>query len=845
MGTIDTIVAPTVQVIGNVSASIDKVWELYRPFGEMDKWWHIYGFMKLLPPGKDEIGAIRNFQTLPDKNVYQERLVERDDENHSLRYDLVMVAPSVPTLNGIATIVSMRAVSEAVTEVTWRAWVDAGRMVIGMIKQVQAPGYQSGIEALDRYFNPSLGKVHVKVEAASNLPSSGDGIIERFIPPSPYVMVELNGAQHQNVTPVHASHSPIFGKTVTLDVLDKEGSLGFSVFESRLGHDLLVGHATVDLHTLEDGVPKSLSLPVEGSANATLAVQLTLQLSDGESRLGPTASQAHVDALEHMASIVDAAKAKVMAIVGNMLTPETARWEYDTYPIDPMPRMVKGLPRSQALSPKKTAAMVERLLEYAFSQIGTPARLAAADPASLAKYDAFFGDFIPPPEYTLAHWQDDAELCRQLVQGLNPMLITRVEDKAAVPDALRSLAAQGKGVEELIADKRLFMVDYRDLLGLEQKAPMFFYAPILLVYKELLDGGESRLNILGIQLDREGGPVYTPGSKAPNRYLLAKMHVACADNQVHQFIWHLGLAHLGVEPMAVAAHNQLIQPGHPLGAFLAPHFVDTLGINFLARQTLVAQTDAITDNTFALGTAQGVEIVSRAWKEYDFFGMSFPEQLLARGFDRGEADGLSGYLFRDDGYRIWDALGRYTLGTVSALYANDAAVAADPAIQAWAAESSRPDGAYIKGFPHAIGTRQLLADCLRVIVWTASAMHSTLNYPQYPYTATPLNRAASMYKPMPEGTDDIDASFLLEAMPPSQVALFQGMFSWLLSTPSEATLLGFDAVGAAHPEVHQAFQAELAEIGKIIAQRNQQLRDRGLPEYTYLLPANIAASINI
>jgi arachidonate 5-lipoxygenase len=182
---------------------------------------------------------------------------------------------------------------------------------------------------------------------------------------------------------------------------------------------------------------------------------------------------------------------------------------------------------------------------------------------------------------------------------------------------------------------------------------------------------------------------------------------------------------------------------------------------------------------------------------------------------------------------------------VDAVYADDAAVAADGVVQAWAYESSSVDKAAIPGFPRAIDNRQLLADCLRVIVWTASAMHSTLNYPQYPYTATPLNRAASLYKLMPGGEGDIDGSYLVAALPPPPVTVFQGIFSWLLSIPAESTLLGLDAVGKEHPEVHAAFQADLVEIGKTIDARNQALVAAGLPPYPYLSPANIASSISI
>ncbi|KIG13281.1 Arachidonate 15-lipoxygenase precursor [Enhygromyxa salina] len=698
----------------------------------MDEWWHVYAFMSMLPPGTDDIGAVRSFQLSSNKKTYEEKLVSRDDSEHSLRYDLVSVKPETPTLEGITTVVSMKAISDQVTEVTWCSWVEASRKTLASIKRLLEPGYESGIAALDHYLNPSG--------------------------------------------------------------------------EPKLG---------------------------------TLSVKRT----NGQSQLGLAAQQQHAQPVEGMAEIIATVMHPVKAIAGTMTVAETNPWEYDSYPVSPMPRMVKGLPRSQALSPAKVSRMVERLLEYGFSQFDMPKRKAAYPADSLDQYAAYFGGYVTPPTYTLEHWDDDTELCRQLTQGVNPMLISVVGSIEQVPKAMRSLSAQDKSIDELIADKRLFIVDYKELAGLELEPPAVFYAPIMLVYKELLEGGATRLNVVAIQLERDDGPIYTPNSATPNRYRFAKVHVACADNQVHQFIWHLGLAHLGIEPMAVAANNCL--KGHPIGKLLLPHFKDTIGINFLARQTLIAETHAITAKTFSIGTQQGVEIVSKAWADYDFFGASFPEQLRARGFDRERSDDLDDYCFRDDGFLIWDALGNYTKNMVDTLYKDDAAVAADPVIQAWAKESSSPEQANIAGFPSTIASAQLLADCLRVIIWTASAMHSTLNYPQYPYTATPLNRAAALFLPMPPGDADIDEKVLLAAMPSGRIAIFQGLLSWLLSTESDSTLLGLDSVGSDYPKVHAAFQAELAQITTKIDARNKKLTDAGLPSYGYLLPANIATSINI
>jgi len=257
-----------------------------------------------------------------------------------------------------------------------------------------------------------------------------------------------------------------------------------------------------------------------------------------------------------------------------------------------------------------------------------------------------------------------------------------------------------------LKEKRLFILDYKELRDLKQHENMYFYAPVMLVYKELLPNNESHLNVLGIQLSPDSDVVYTPDMEHKNRYHLAKLFVASADHQVHEFKWHLGLSHLGIEAIAISVHNCL-SPGTPIRALLEPHFKDTIGINYTARQTLVAKEYPFTDHTFAIGTKQALKVVSDAWKEYDFFKFSFPEQLKARGFDEQKSDGLDNYYYRDDGFLLWNAIGEYTKDFVDHVYKTDQAVAENADIKKWADEVANV--AKVPGFPAKIETKQLLA----------------------------------------------------------------------------------------------------------------------------------------
>eukprot|EP00170_Pyropia_yezoensis_P004677 contig_18992_g4690 len=103
------------------------------------------------------------------------------------------------------------------------------------------------------------------------------------------------------------------------------------------------------------------------------------------------------------------------------------------------------------------------------------------------------------------------------------------------------------------------------------------------------------------------------------------------------------MTHLLAEPFIVAAHN-VLPPSRIVGALLAPHFTGTVGINFLARQTLVSTVAPLTDATFSVGTGHALFLFAAAYKGWDFLGDNFVGGLARRGFtaDASE-DGLDNF----------------------------------------------------------------------------------------------------------------------------------------------------------------------------------------------------------
>jgi arachidonate 5-lipoxygenase len=541
---------------------------------------------------------------------------------------------------------------------------------------------------------------------------------------------------------------------------------------------------------------------------------------------------------------------------------ELETYAYARYaePFGDLPRQVSGLPLQEIMLPSKLGGMIQRGAEYARSQfqlvdryLEQIARLALGKDGD--PFKAFVHGDVQPPPHVLERWREDAEFCRQLIQGVNPLVIRAVQSTCQIPKAMRGLCAQGMSLQELIGARRLFILDYDKLAPLQRYRNMVFYAPIALVYRETLAGGSSRLNLLGIQLTRHEGSdnvVYTPDSSPENRYLYAKIQLACADNQYHQFISHLGLAHLAAEPLAIAHHNVFMakeNSGHLIGKLLAPHFEETIAINFLARQTLVADPEvAFTDRTFAPGTRQALQLFLSAWREYDFVKNSFPHELASRGFDEKQSDGVAHYYYREDGFSIWHALHRYVGEVVAAVYGDDAAVSDDPVLQRWAFECSAKDRADIPGFPRAIASRQELVETLTTIVFQVSAFHSAVNFPQRDYITYVPNRPDATFAEMPPGEEDITMDFiLLQGLPDFFASNFQISFAHLLTLPSDKPLTRLPPVVAVPPfvEIHERFQEALHEIRDRIEARNRDLAAAGKQPYTYLRPDLIASSVAI
>ncbi|RUS22218.1 lipoxygenase [Endogone sp. FLAS-F59071] len=564
-------------------------------------------------------------------------------------------------------------------------------------------------------------------------------------------------------------------------------------------------------------------------------------------------------------------------------------YKYDKYPekYGSLPRMIAGLPPfSEAFDSLKSLRFAVRLLELisltgieeSFEKIATKGKKWAN-----IFSNAIYGDLLKsPPSNILHNWDNDEEFCQQLLQGMNPLVIAKVTPKTHITEELKKLTSNGKNVDQLISEGRLFILDYEILQDHKQRPKVFLYAPMV-----LLENTDSGLKILGIQLTRNNGilgihltrgaknnfyvqfcsssfckhtyylppviaenEVITPETAKtdPNRYLFAKMHVACADLQVHEFINHLGLTHLAMEPFAVAQHNvwDTKYETHKLGWLMKPHYKDTIAINYLARHTLIADGNPAIDN-LALGAQEGLRMFSKKWKQWDFRGHSFPEELRSRGFTEDGSDNLKNYYFRDDGFKIWHAIKAYVVKVVHELFKDDESVKSDEAVQAWYKELTSPELADIQSFPK-LNTREVLIESITTIIFTCSAQHSAINYSQYIYAGFVPNRPAALSKPMPPLKDSpVPETYISSALPEVSASKFQVEFTHILTLPPDPqeVMSELAVTRKEFPLAHASLVEDMKKISEYIQKRNELLTKEGKTPYPWMQPDKINMSIAI
>ena len=456
---------------------------------------------------------------------------------------------------------------------------------------------------------------------------------------------------------------------------------------------------------------------------------------------------------------------------------------------------------------------------------------------------------IPLPEIS-SRFQEDLVFAYMQVAGPNPLMLQKVleqeETLQITNEQYQQIVGTSDSLEAAKREGRLYKADYSKLKNMENgtfpKQQKYIYSPLALFVVPPSDSPSRSLVPVAIQCQPED-PVFTPLNG--DNWAIAKSIVQMADSNYHELISHLGRTHLFIEPFVIATKRRL-PANHHLRILLEPHFEGTILINYGAHKILIAngrEVDAILASTIESDRQLTVE----GAQDYlhHFNNAMFPNILASRGVDNTSE--LPEYPYRDDGLLIWNAIHKWVRAYLSSYYTSESQLLADQALQNWAKELISEQGGRLQNFGEdasgTIKTIDYLIDAVSTIIFTASAQHAAVNFPQGELmTYAPAFPLAS-YSPAPTKLDE--PGDLMSMLPPIDQAKTQLKVTYLLGSVYYTQLGQYsNSYFKSKPQLSSAlltFQNELKGIEKEINQKN---RTRIMP-YKFLLPSQIPQSINI
>ncbi|XVE92190.1 hypothetical protein REPUB_Repub01dG0075800 [Reevesia pubescens] len=485
-------------------------------------------------------------------------------------------------------------------------------------------------------------------------------------------------------------------------------------------------------------------------------------------------------------------------------------------------------------------------------------------------------------------WLRDNEFARQALAGVNPVNIEIAKEfpilskldpaiygpsESAITKELIEQELHGMNVDKAIEEKRLFILDFHDMLlpfikrmnnipGRKAYASrtVFFYSK------------NGILTPIVIELSLPPTPssrnkyVFTCGHDATTYWIwkLTKAHVCSNDAGVHQLVNHWLRTHACMEPYIIATHRQLSSM-HPIYKLLHPHMRYTLEINALARQSLI-NGGGVIEASFSPGK-YAMELSSAAYESWRFDMEALPADLIRRGMaveDPSTPGGvklvIEDYPYAADGLLIWSAIKEWIESYVEHFYTESDSVTSDIELQAWWNEIKNR-GHYDKRnepwWPK-LATKEDLSGILTTMIWIASGQHAAINFGQYPFGGYVPNRPTLMRKFIPQETDPDFEKFIqnpqrtfLASLPTKLQATKVMAVQYTLSThsPDEEYMGEMNHLHRSWFNDHEIlemfgkFSAKLEEIEETINKRNKDIRLKnrtgaGIPPYELLRPSS-------
>ncbi len=481
-------------------------------------------------------------------------------------------------------------------------------------------------------------------------------------------------------------------------------------------------------------------------------------------------------------------------------------------------------------------------------------------PTSVEDYNQQFVT-IPLPDCA-QYFQEDEFFAYLRVAGPNPVLLQQIRHLSG--DIVRpnfpvtnkhyqAVMGEGDSLQAAVVEGRLYIADYAILAGAINgtfpNAQKYITAPMALFAVPPADVPSRNLRPIAIQCSQSPGPdvpILTPpidgkNAEQRNAWEMAKTCVQVADSNYHEAVTHLGRTHLFISPFVIATHRQLL-PSHSVSVLLRPHFEGTLSINNGAQSMLMAPEGGV--DTVLAATIDCARVLAvTGLQNYPFNQAMLPKQLQQHGLEDPDALPINPY--REDALLVWQAIETWVTDYLSLYYPTDASVQNDAALQAWAQELQAADGGRVSDFGEngLLRTQSYLIQAITLIIFTASAQHAAVNFPQGDLMVYTPGMPLAGYQPAPTSIARSHTDYL-DQLPPLHQALNQLELTYLLGQVYHTQLGQYDPNWFTDDRVQaplHRFQANLLDIEATIEERN---RHRPYP-YRYLQPSNIPQSINI
>ncbi|XP_076001989.1 polyunsaturated fatty acid lipoxygenase ALOX15B-like [Genypterus blacodes] len=460
--------------------------------------------------------------------------------------------------------------------------------------------------------------------------------------------------------------------------------------------------------------------------------------------------------------------------------------------------------------------------------------------------EVFWFEKTPILDYVSEHWKDDEFFGYQFLNGGNPYVIRRCSklpsNFAVAEEMVKPFLANGSTLKAEMEKGNIFICDYKNMEGLSTKViggkPLNVTAALCLLYLN----PEKKLLPIAIQLGQqpsENNPVFLP-SDTESDWLLAQLFVKNVHAIDHEIVQHLLLAHLTPEVYTVATLRNLPLI-HPLHKLLIPHHRSTLQVNLLVRPAIQGNGKIL--NVLSLDEPGLDELQRRTLSEVTYSSLCLPENIAARGLES-----IPNYYFRDDAMRLWSIINSFVTAVVAYYYPSNYEVVMDFELQQWIHEIFTFGflGNRDTGMPERFQTVEEVIKFVTLVIYTASAHHTSLNYGQIDYLGWIPNGSLLLSQPPPVTKGQSSMETILKTLPNKSVTSKQVLILWLLSKKYDdfVPLGSYPDRHFEEPAVQQMiedFQAELSSLSAMITKRNLELE---LP-YNYLNPTEIENSVTI